>query len=137
MIPAVVGICVYGIYSIFELFARRKERMMFVEKLGGGALSGDVKFGKIEYSSKFAALKWGCLLLGIGLGLLIGFVIGNQYVPYNELVQMDGNGANWRLLHNRRELLGIIYGSSCLLFGGLGLLGAFLMEFKLSKKNGK
>ena len=134
-VPAVVGICVYGLYSIFELFARRKERMLFIEKMGAGSLSGDIKFGKIEYSNKFSGLKWAALLLGIGLGLLIGFIIGNHYVPYDQFVQMNGNGENWRLLQNRRELLGIIYGSSCLLFGGLGLLSAFLLEYKLSKKN--
>ena len=34
MIPLVVGIITYGIYSFFELIVRRKERIMFIEKIG-------------------------------------------------------------------------------------------------------
>jgi len=134
-VPAVVGIITWGIYSIFELFARRKERMMFVEKLGSGTISGGVNFGKIEYSSKFSGLKWGGLLLGIGLGLLAGFIIGNQYVPYQEYIHFNSETNDaWRILNRQKELLGIIYGSSALLGGGLGLMVAFLTEFKLSRK---
>ena len=132
VIPIVVGIITYGIYSIFELFARKKERQMFIEKLGCGSLNGDVKFGKIEYSSKFSALKWAGLLLGIGLGLLAGSVIGDIYVPYDEFLQTTRDSRD--MYYRQRELLGIIYGSCCLLGGGIGLLGAFLAEYKLSAK---
>lgn len=31
-IPLVVGICVAGTYGLFELFARRKERITLIEK---------------------------------------------------------------------------------------------------------
>jgi hypothetical protein len=30
MIPLVVGICVTGVYGLFELYARRKERIMII-----------------------------------------------------------------------------------------------------------
>ena len=125
-VPAVVGIITYGIYSLFELFARRKERLALIEKLGTGNIQGDIKLGKIEFSSKFSTLKWACLLMGIGLGLMIGYLIGHGTIPFS-------GDVNWRY----ERLLGVIYGASVLLCGGLGMLVAFLVEFNLSKKNEK
>lgn len=133
MVPAILGIITWGIYSIFELFARRKERMALIEKLGNGSLQGNVRLGAIEFSSRFSALKWGGLLLGIGLGLLVGFMIGNNYIPYDKFIQGgDISAVDFR---RTRDLMAVIYGSSCLLGGGLGLVAAFLIEFKLSKKS--
>ena len=114
MVPAITGIVTYGIYSLFELFARRKERMALIEKLGSGSLQRDIKMGRIEYSNKFNALKWACLLIGLGLGLLVGFI----------LIQ------NYGITRDKE----IVYGASVLLCGGLGMLGSFLIEYRLSKK---
>ena len=136
-VPAIVGMITYGIYSIFELFTRRKERMMFIEKLGSGTLSGDLRFGKIEYSNKFSTIKWSGLLLGLGAGLLIGFVIGDIYMPYDDYLRLVDSNNNWQMLQKRQELLGIVYGSCVLLGGGLGLLAAFLVEYRLSGKDKK
>ncbi|MCD8185920.1 MAG: hypothetical protein LUD68_05545 [Rikenellaceae bacterium] len=125
MVPAVVGICIYGIYSIFELFARRKERKAMIEKWNGISC-GEIQVGKVEFSSRYRSLTWGCLLLGIGLGLLIGFLIGSHYVDYSE-----------RISGSHREFLGIVYGASVLLCGGIGMLAAFLIEYRLTGKNEK
>ena len=62
------------------------------------------------------------MLLGIGLGLLIGFFICNEFIYGHAL---------W--LRGFQETAGIIYGASTLLFGGLGLLAAFLIEMKYRK----
>ena len=68
-----------------------------------------------------------CLLLGMGLGLLTGYIICATTVPdyFTE--------RNWRM----SELTSLIYGANVLLFGGLGLVVAFIVELKISQKNRK
>lgn len=126
MVPVVVGIVCAGIYGLFELFVRKKERLAIIEKIGDKLEPSafDVKIGLPRFASNFSfsSLKVGCLLAGIGLGLLVGFVITAAWTDFN----MD----NWR----HRELIGTAYGASVLLFGGIGLLVAFLVEMKLSKR---
>ena len=117
MVPLIMGIITLGIYKLFELFACRRERMAIIEKLGDKISAADWK-GKfslpIYNHYSFSTLKGGCLMLGIGLGLLIGFFICASA--------------------NARQIVGIVYGSSVLLFGGAGLITAFLIENKMNKK---
>ena len=72
-----------------------------------------------------SSLKAGCLLVGIGLGLLVGFII-NMCMATNSYYD-DG----WY----RHEVAGTAYGASVLLFGGIGLIIAFVIELKLGKNN--
>jgi hypothetical protein len=130
MAPAIVGIVTLGIYKMFELFARRKERLAMIEKIGavvdpstlGGLFISPANTNK---NAAFGTLKIACLLLGVGLGLLVGFFIGYYY--------FGDYGNNYS--HDKSEAIGIIYGASTLLFGGLGLLIAFLVEIKHTKEN--
>ena len=134
----VVGIITLGIYKLFELFVGKKERLTMIEKLGdkldpsmlGNRLSLPLPVGTPFMSSSpisFSALKFGCLLLGMGLGLLTGYIICATTVPdyFTE--------RNWRM----SELTSLIYGANVLLFGGLGLVVAFIVELKISQKNRK
>ena len=127
-IPLVVGIVTLGIYKLFELFARKKERMALIEKLGD-KLNPEILDTKISFPLRltgdktFGTLKVGSLLLGVGLGLLIGFFI--SYFYYDNANIND---------YYIREMVGVIYGASVLLFGGLGLVVSFIIELKLSKK---
>ncbi|MDR1344180.1 MAG: hypothetical protein LBJ39_02390 [Tannerellaceae bacterium] len=128
MIPIVVGICVAGTYGLFELFARRKERLTIIEKIGD-KLDASVISGKISYYSPFpkfafGALKIGCLLTGMGLGMLVGFLI-NLSVAANGMYEIE-----WL----RHDMVGFVYGSSVLLFGGIGLITAFVIQLKISRK---
>ena len=34
LIPTIIGIITYGIYKLFELFVRKKERLNIIEKFG-------------------------------------------------------------------------------------------------------
>lgn len=127
--PLIVGIACASVYGLFELFVRRKERLAIIEKMGDKL---DVSFfeGKLglpNYMSRFSfsGLKAGCLLAGIGLGLLIGFII-NTSVAFNASFYED----EWY----RREMAGTAYGASVLLFGGIGLIVAFIIEMKMSKE---
>lgn len=129
MVPLIMGIITLGIYKLFELFACRRERMAIIEKLGDKISAADWK-GKfslpIYNHYSFSTLKGACLMLGIGLGLLIGFFICASAIP-DYLATSD---LSW----NARQIVGIVYGSSVLLFGGAGLITAFLIENKMNKK---
>jgi hypothetical protein len=130
-IPLVVGIITLGIFRLFDLFVRKKERLAIIEKIGDKFDSSMIenKFSfpiKSSGNSIFSTLKIACLLLGVGLGLLIGyFICLNSIAGYST---MD-------LQHNANEISGVVYGASVLLFGGLGLLVAFVIEMNFVKKN--
>ena len=121
MVPLVCGIFVLGFYKLFELFVCKKERLLIIEKMGE-KITPNVLEHKINFSSigsmSFSALKFGCLFMGIGLGLLVAFAIHYGFE--------DFANKNWSVVTT-------IYGAAVLLFGGLGLLIAFLFELKINK----
>lgn len=125
MVPLIFGIVTYGIYSLFELFVHKKERLMIIEKLSE-KVDWAVLDGKLQLPSfaqkriSFSALKIGCLMLGLGLGLLVGFIF-HTYVKVNF-------GGDW-------DMVSVVYGASVLLCGGLGLILAFIIENKMGKKD--
>ncbi|MDH6535712.1 hypothetical protein D0T51_11770 [Parabacteroides sp. 52] len=127
-IPVVVGIVCIGIYGLFELFARRKERLAIIEKIGDkldiSAFEGKLRLPHYVRNFSFSALKGGCLMAGIGLGLLVGFLINSNSADYVENID------KWRF----REIAGVVYGASVLLFGGIALIIAFVLELKIARK---
>ncbi|MDR2811273.1 MAG: hypothetical protein LBB84_12100 [Tannerellaceae bacterium] len=129
-IPLVVGICVAGTYGLFELFARRKERLAIIEKIGekldASAFGEKNRLSGLFPKFSFSALKAGCLLSGAGLGLLIGFCLHIALLNMNLYTDDDG----WRF----RNLAEMAYGASVLFFGGVGLITAFVIELKMGKK---
>lgn len=122
----VVGIIFFVIYRIFELFVRRNERMSIIEKLGGQIkLSEDLNLPLFRNTSGNSALKFSLLLIGVGIGLLVGYGL--------EFAARGGdfsNGNDW----NFQRIIGIVYFASVAIFGGLGLLAAYLIEKKNSRK---
>lgn len=133
MVPLVVAIVFAGVYKIFQLFVCRKERLALIDnftKMAECNTEGKstINFPAInygEYNLKFNALKWGCLLFGCGLGILVGYIICITTIP-NYFIQ-----DNWRLSY----YTGVIYPSCMFLFGGAGLIGSFIVEYKLGLKN--
>mgnify|MGYP003291207854 FL=1 len=131
MVPAVCSIFVVGFYKLFELFVCKKERLLIIEKMGE-KFTPDMLEHKINFSSigKFSstALKFGCLFMGLGLGLLVGYLICTTTLQGYAEMRAD------RLFNrNMHDTISIIYGACILLFGGLGLLIAFLVELKINK----
>ena len=125
----VVGTITLGVYKLFELFVCRRERMMLLERMLASDLKELPRFSygwRIRFS--FSALKWGCLLMGVGLGVLLGYAI-----CWNTIPGFPGDN----LYYSSNSLVAIIFGASILLMGGLGLLVAFVVELKLGKKNGE
>ena len=57
MVPAVVGIITLGIYKLFELFVRKKERLIIIDKIGD-KLTPDILSGQIDFSTNIP--KFSC-----------------------------------------------------------------------------
>lgn len=123
-IPLVVGMITLGIYRLFELFVRKKERLAIIEKISdkfdSSMIENKFSFPFLsQMTETFGTLKIASLLIGVGLGLLVGYFISLATVGYNP----EGIGY---------QITGV-YGACVLLFGGLGLLVAFLTEMKYIK----
>lgn len=130
-IPVVVGIITLGIYKLFELFVRRKERLNIIEKVGDKIDPSFLGEGqpvpvKIYGRFSFGSLKAACLLIGIGLGLLVGYAISLNSFPFGAMLTDN---------YHQNQLTGVIFGASVLVFSGLGLVTAFIIEMKISKRN--
>lgn len=130
--PLIVGFICLGIYALFELFVRRKERLLIIEKISERMDISDLgkKLSLPSYSLprfSFNSLKTGCLLVGIGFGILVGFFC-------DLIIAANRNFLDFR---NEYEAISSAYGASVLLFGGLGLVIAFIIEIKMKKKEDK
>ena len=130
MIPAIFGIVTLGFYKLFELFVCKKERLLIIEKMGE-KFSSEMLENKIKLPSvgnlSFSALKFGCLFVGLGLGLLVAYLICTTTIDDYVVRNADWN---WEV----KQTISVIYGACVLLFGGVGLLTSFLIELKISKK---
>ena len=129
--PLVVGFICLGIYALFELFVRRKERLLIIEKISERMDIADLgkrlslpSYGLPRFS--FSSLKTGCLLMGIGLGILVGFFC-------NLIVAANSHSLDFRNEYEAISLANAIANS----FGGLGLIVAFVIETNMKKKEDK
>lgn len=126
----VVGTITLGIYKLFELFVCRRERMMMIERMADLHVQGipKLQYGlNFKFRLSFSPLKWGCLLMGIGLGVLLGY-----FICWNTIPEFPGD-----LYYNSNTLVATIFGACVLLMGGAGLLVAFLIELKVKQKDGE
>lgn len=136
----IVGIITLGIYRLFELFVRRKERMSIIEKLQNN-VDPSVFANKfslpllgqpgVKFPSSWP-LRASLLLVGIGLGLLVGFFL--EFTLTNSM-QPSFSSYDWNVQNNISDSVAIIYLASVSLFGGLGLLVAYRIEQKNEKKH--
>ena len=130
-IPLVVAMVTLGIYKLFELFVCKKERLTIIEKFGDkfnpsmfeNKFSFPLNF-KFEGVGVFGTLKAACLLIGVGLGLLIGY-----FICLNTAIIFK-TGEQGIVYDAARE----VYGACVLIFGGLGLLISFLVEMKYRRE---
>ena len=131
-IPLIFGIVTFGIYKLFELFVCKKERMFLLEKMNfdnanNQYVNNIFKRHNSPSSFSFSALKVGCLLLGLGLGLVLGVL----FFSFNiETVRAFGELTSY----NTYYVVSLIISGAVLLMGGLGLLLAFIIEYKIGKK---
>ncbi|OJV17834.1 MAG: hypothetical protein BGO30_07775 [Bacteroidetes bacterium 41-46] len=129
-IPLTFGIGAYAFYKVIELFVRKKERLMLIDKLdtleniNTSSFNLNGVFGEVKaLQNQYLTLRIGSLLMGLGLGLLIGYVIVNVSFPV-------AGDVSYSMLQTQS----VIYGASTLLFGGMGLTGGFIAEMKIKAK---
>lgn len=107
-IVLIIFSAIFGI--IFVVFsARNRERMAMIEK---GVSPKDFMTERSGKPNAYGILKWGLLLVGIGLGLFIGSLLET----YTEIQEEPA------------------YFAAALFFGGLGLVLAFLISKKADEK---
>ena len=124
MIPLNFAIVFGTIYKLAELFARRRERMMLVNKI---TEIKDIDFKGINlYNSgnKFTALRIGWCMLGVGVGFLAGFLI-NMMATYGKYAYDFGDVQDF---HD--HVAGVVYVACICIFGGWGLLMSYRAERK-------
>lgn len=133
----VMGIITFGVYRIFELFVRRKERMAMIEKMQVNIepqlLKDRLKlplFGNPNMAL-FWSLRAGFLFAGVGLGLIIGFIIEVCLTGGLDPSRMN---MDWESTRYIKNTLSIAYIACVFIFGGIGLLIAYLIEQKNIRK---
>jgi hypothetical protein len=126
----IVGFIVLGVYKLVELYAKRKERLLMIEKL---TIVGEDKEGsgeqlKIRLPFSFGndsdfgfwPLRISLLLIGIGAGCLMSF--------FFQIIYFTGSSISW-------NLVALINFASISMLGGIGLLIAYFIEQKKRAKN--
>lgn len=128
-VPATCGVIFYFVYKVFELLVRRRERLSLIDKFSSNAHDGGaINLPEICFEKRggqFLSLRFGAILLGIGFGIAVGFIVSSCIYPTGLLNMMQ----DWQ----KAGLSSLIVGACTLFFGGLGMLISFVIERKLSK----
>ena len=127
MIVANVAIVFGVIYKLFELFAGKQERMLFLEKMGDKLPPEALRKGIIYRPNLFSfnSLRAGSLLLGLGLGLIVSYAVVCLTLPQYYQCEYVGR---------MKDAVSVIYGAGVLLGGGAGLLVSYVIERRQSQK---
>lgn len=123
----ICAIIFYFVYRILENLIHRKERLIVAQKIEtldlqkSGQIDLNRWFGAVA-TNKYAPLRWGLMLVGAALGLLVAFFIKDGMLPdknwYNDDVQ-------------------VLYFGATFLFAGIGLLASFVLERKYTAEDRK
>ncbi len=121
IIPFNVLVIFGTIYKVFELYARKDERKMIINKIedikGVDLSHTNLNMGNSR-NSRFLSLRIGLLVLGLGIGCFAGMLSLLMILP--RLAPMLST-------HYVREMLM----TSCIcFFGGLALVISYIIEHK-------
>ena len=117
----ICGFLFLAVYKIVELFVRRKERMMLVEKLDSSSFDASRLDLLRPSSPEYKSLHIGALLVGLGAGLLLSVLAFEVSWCYFNM-------------HEWARLREYIYACGPLLGGGAGLLAAFVIEYRIKNR---
>ena len=106
----ICAIIFYFVYRVLENLIHRKERLIIAQKIETGAAA----------PNKYAPLRWGLLLTGASLGILIAFFIHQGMFPELKWIGV---------------VTEMLYFGMTFLFAGIGLLISFMLERKFSAED--
>lgn len=126
-------------YKILELYAMRKERILMIEKLYSfncGIIPDLPKIKSDLQIGSNSALKGACLLIGLGVGVLVGYVLVALLLENPGTMDFGGDVSPGYLrgYNAYQEMKFMIIAASVLVFGGGGLLAAFFSERRFGKQ---
>lgn len=121
----ICAIIFYFVYRVLENLIHRKERLIIAQKIEtlDPQKSGQIDLNKwfgAAAPNKYAPLRWGLLLTGASLGILIAFFIHQGMFP-----ELKWIGVVTEMLY-----FGLTF-----LFAGIGLLISFMLERKFSAED--
>lgn len=106
VVPVTAIVCIVGLLALLRKFDN-DERMAMIEK---GLTPPQKDSMRVNPAS---ALRWGCLFMGVGLGIFIANIFQN----------MTDNDTD------------ALYPALILFFGGLGLLVSYYVQLKLDERH--
>lgn len=126
----IMGFITLGVYKIFELFVRRNERISMIEKLSNidpETLKSNFRFPVYRDESLGSwSIRIGLLLIGVGLGVIIATIVDiSTAIP----TYMNG-----KTVYVSMRSVDVLYPSCAAVFGGIGLVVAYVIERKNEKK---
>ena len=132
LVPAVIFIPIcLSVYKTIELYAKRKERILFLEKMIDkiDTVNGDVQSSfNVDINKKsnpFITIRWAAGLLFFGLGL----IIAHLFCLFSNAEYASGD----RSVFNS-NFVSVVYMGFVSVMMGLGFLVAFFIEMKYRKK---
>ncbi len=126
-----IPIC-FGVYKICELFVKRKERTLFLEKMLDkmDAVNGNVQSQfNVDINKKsnpFVTIRWAVGLCSFGLGLLIAHL----FCIFSNVEYATGDRSVFY-----SNFVGVVYMGCISLIMGIGFIIAFFIEMKYRKNN--
>ena len=125
----IVPTIMYFVYKAIESLVRRKERMLMVEKLDFSnlhTLSSAEALNVMDCmpNKRFSGLRTGLLLAGVGLGLMVAWVLVMSILP-----SFDTSSRYWEY----QRMLSVVYLAAPACFGGIGLIISYIIEQKARK----
>ena len=121
--PPLICAIIFGcIYKVVELFVRKRERLILINKITEISNTDFKGINLYNSGNKFTGLRIGWLLLGVGCGFLFGFLI-NMMATYGQYATEYSNA--WSYHH---YVGGIVYVACICICGGIGLLLSYRAE---------
>lgn len=130
-VPLVLLIIFGTFYKIIKLYAMRRERILYIEKMSElpqiGSDSCPTPYGSLfSESSAATGLRWGLLAVGVGLGIFVA-VITVLCINFKAATNPD-------LIVDE---YGIVVAACMFFFGGLGLVVSYIIENRRAERNNK
>lgn len=122
--PLICTVIFGCIYKVVELFVRKRERLMLINKITEISNTDFKGINLYNSGNKFTALRIGWLMLSVGCGFLFGFLI-NMMATYGKYATEFGVAWGY---HN--AVGSIVYVACICICGGIGLLLSYKAERK-------